>query len=69
MANINKDDKVVDELYQENQRLYTKLGEVYDDYITHLDALKSCWKNPLVANEIDKKIKELQEEVNKVDFI
>lgn len=63
--NINKDDKVVQELYNENQMLYTKLGEVYDDYIQFIYSIYCKETNGKLVDEISNKIEQLQEEINK----
>lgn len=63
--NINKDDKVVQELYNENQMLYTKLGEVYDDYIQFIYLIGCKVTNGKLVDEISNKIEQLQKEINK----
>ena len=64
MANINKDGKVVDELYNRITWLETEYAFLYDDYIHFINSLKDTPSEKL-SDIITDKIESLIIEVNK----
>ena len=57
---INKDEKVVDTLYNETQRLYTKLAFAYDDDLNFLGSLRDMVTDAEVIKLINDRIKVIQ---------
>lgn len=63
MANINKDGKVVDELYNRIKSTELSLALLYDDYIHFINSLKDTPSEKL-SDIITDKIESLIKEVN-----